>query len=200
MHDLAFPMTAADRSMLRHFRNSLPKHQRTQFDASVANLMETETRFAVDRPSQQHILMGSCAVCAYHQWRAYGLDETAAKTAVGRSITTFSNGVSRLLIWLWYRLSKDPFEATRRYTAQINQTYGAMFDIAFSELEDGFVSVVKVCGYKAFLARHDAEHLLDLFCEWDRVWIDSIPKGIRFSRPSTIAQGAGSCRFEFRRE
>ncbi len=200
MHDLAFPMTAADRLILRHFRNSLPKHHRTQFDASVADLMETETRFAVDRPSQQHILMGSCAVCAYHQWRAYGLDETAAKTAVGHSITNYSNGVSRFLIWLWYRLSKDPFEATRKYTAQIDQIYGATFDIAFSELEDGFVSVVKVCGYKTFLARQDAEHLLDLFCEWDRVWIDGIPKGIRFVRPSTIAQGAETCRFEFRRE
>lgn len=201
MRNPAVRVTVAGRLMMRHFRNSLPKRQRRQFDASVLDLMAADSGFGVDRPSRQHILMGSCVVCAYHRWSAEGLDDSAARKAVGQSIMTFANRTNRMMIGLWYRFSKDPFETTRRYCAQtIGRAYGAVFDIAYVEMPDGFVSVVTVCGYRTFLARHHAEHLLDLFCEWDRVWIDSLPKDIRFARPSTIAQGAQTCRFEFRRE
>lgn len=200
MKQHAFPATIHDRLTIRYFRKSLPRDQRKQFAVSVADMMASEGDFATDLVTRNHLLVGSCVVCAYRRWLAIGLRKQAAKAKVGRSIANLSARSSRFLLRLIYLFSRDAFETTRRYTSEkIGAVYGPSFDIEFGEIEGGFVSIVNACGYRAFLCRHGVEELLGLFCEWDRVWIGALPDTIDFNRPSTIAQGAETCRFEFTR-
>ena len=96
--------------------------------------------------------------------------------------------------------SRDEFEALRRYTkVRGASAFGPSFEIEYVEIEEGFVSEVHACGYSSFLRRHDATLLLDLFCEWDRIWIDALSSKVNFHRPPTQAHGGRTCRFEFRR-
>ena len=200
MESLAFPLTSADRLTLRHFRKSLPKAARASFDQSFDLVMAAERPFAMDPVTHGHQVIGACALCAYRAWVRQGLAADEAKAKVAGPLTTLGQRTIRLMMWLSFLFSRDVFEALRRYTRERGDTaYGPSFDIRYVELEDGFVSEVHTCGYRAFLMRHDALPLLDLFCEWDRTWIEALPRGIRFHRPPTQAQGGATCRFEFRR-
>jgi len=104
-------------------------------------------------------------------------------------------------MWLSCRFSKDPFATIKSYSgSKAESAYGPTFAMEALDTETGFATVVNLCGYRTFLKRHDALHLLPIFCQWDRVWIDALPAGIQFRRPTTLATGGTACRFEFERE
>lgn len=194
-------LSAADRLTLRHFRKTLPKSASASFTHSFAAIMDAERPFATDRATHGHLVVGACVVSAYRAWMTHGLDPVAAKARTREPTITIGKRTIASMMRLTAFFSKDAFESVRAYTQHRTDTaFGPSFDIHYADMEDGFVSEVTRCGYQSFLRRHDALDLLDLFCEWDRTWIDALPKAIRFHRPPTIAQGGASCRFEFRRD
>lgn len=196
-----YTLTLADRLTRRHFRTTLPRNRRAEFDDRFATVLSSERNFISDRTTHGHIVMLSSALCAYRIWIAEGLDPASAKRAVGMPVSTLWKRSTGLTMWALSVFSKDTFEALRKYTIErTGAAYGPSFEINYLEIDDGFVSEVQTCGFRTFFARHDACELLDLFCEWDRTWINGLPQSIRFHRPPTIAQGGPSCRFEFRRE
>ena len=195
-----FALSAADRLTLRHFRKSLPTHRRADFDHSFYAIMDAERVFATDPVTQGHLVIGACVVSAQRAWIRDGFEHQSAKAKVAARMSTFLRRSLRLMMWALAFFSKDVFESLRRYTKQRGASaFGPSFDIRYAETEDGFVSEVHTCGYRAFLLRHDAVMLLDLFCEWDRIWIDALPDKVRFHRPPTQAHGGATCRFEFKR-
>lgn len=201
MQDAAFPMTFADRMTRRHFRKTLPKDTRARFDEAVQTVMLSERDHATDAVTHSHHHMLACAVCTYRIWIASGEAPDAAKRKTRSPICSLWKRSTRVSMWVLSLFSRDIFAAVRSYTYdRLPDTYGPSFEIENQEIEGGFVSEVKTCGYRSFLARHDALILLDLFCEWDMNWINALPSSVRFDRPQTIAKGGASCRFEFRRE
>lgn len=162
--------------------------------------MEAERPFATDPTTRGHLVNGASAVSVYRAWISEGHEAAAAKARTGEAMATLWKRTFRWLMWTTAFFSRDTFESVRRYTKERGaNAFGPSFDIAYSETEDDFVSEVRACGYRAFLLRHGSVELLDLFCEWDRIWIDALPKSVRFHRPPTIAHGGATCLFEFTR-
>lgn len=200
MNTPAFPLTLADRLTIRHFRKAVPQDARTRFDHSLDAIVAAERPFVTDAATHTHTIIGACAVSLYRAQISQGCDRARAKAKVRAPMMTLWKRSMRSMMWATSLFSRDVFEALRRYTKTRGaNAFGAGFEIDYCETGDGFVSEVKTCGYLRFLERHDARDLLDLFCEWDRIWIDALPKSVRFHRPPTQAQGAATCRFEFRR-
>lgn len=70
------------------------------------------------------------------------------------------------------------------------------------DLPDSYSLEVHSCWYMNALQRLDAREIGPSFCAFDRSWYNAIDPqrhGVRFTRPSTIAEGADRCRFNFDR-
>ncbi|MEM7687836.1 MAG: L-2-amino-thiazoline-4-carboxylic acid hydrolase [Pseudomonadota bacterium] len=200
MDFLPYPFTSADRLTVRHFRKSLPKPLRADFDASVEAVMMAERSFSTDQVTQGHLIIGACVVSAHRIWMRHHLDPESAKAKVAVPMRSLWKRSLRIMMRMLSFFSKDEFEALRRYTKERGaRAFGPSFKIEYLETDEGFVSEVHRCGYSSFLMRHDATLLLDLFCEWDRIWIDALSRKVSFHRPPTQAHGGRTCRFEFRR-
>ena len=197
---LPYPITSADRLTVSHFRKSLPKPLRADFDESVEAVMTSERPFSTDKVTQGHLIIGACVVSVHRVWMRRRLDPEAAKAKVAVPMSSLWKRSLRIMMRLLSVFSNDEFEALRRYTKDRGASaFGPSFQIEYVEFEEGFVSEVHTCGYSSFLRRHDATLLLDLFCEWDRIWIDALSSKVNFHRPPTQAHGGRTCRFEFRR-
>jgi hypothetical protein len=200
MLQLPFRLSAFDRLTIRRFRKSVPHRWRTDFDVGMNSVLSSEAPLITDGTTQGHVLFGSCALVSYRVLLRADLSDHDSKQAVSETLCNLGKRTNRFLMWLTCCLSFDPFTAIRNYTKhRIPVSYGPSFEILYHETSDEFTSEVVTCGYRSFLLRHHATELLPLFCEWDKVWIDALPESISFSRPQTLAQGGGSCRFEFRR-
>ncbi|KAJ4313067.1 hypothetical protein N0V84_009600 [Fusarium piperis] len=67
---------------------------------------------------------------------------------------------------------------------------------------DSYNLEVHKCWYMDTLQRLDARGIGPSFCSFDRSWYDPIDPGrhgVKFTRPSTIAEGADRCRFNIDR-
>ncbi|KAI8683562.1 hypothetical protein NCS57_00020700 [Fusarium keratoplasticum] len=67
---------------------------------------------------------------------------------------------------------------------------------------DSYSLEVHKCWYMDTLQRLDAREIGPSFCSFDRSWYDPIDPdrhGVKFTRPSTIAEGADRCRFNIDR-
>lgn len=200
MLQLPFPLSVFDRLIIRRFRKSLPHGWRTDFDAGMSSVLSSEAPLITDGTTQGHIVFGSCVLVSYRVLLRANLSDHDAKKAVSATLCNIGKRTNWFVMWLTCRLAFDPFRAIQNYTKhRIPASYGPSFEILYHEASDEFTSEVVACGYRSFLLRHHATELLPLFCEWDKVWIDALPKSIAFSRPQTLAQGGGTCRFEFRR-
>ena len=100
--------------------------------------------------------------------------------------------------------SLDRFKTLSRYAERrVPPRYGDAF--AFTTMEstkDTFVQGVSKCFYNDYFRQHGAPDLIQLFCAFDKLWIDEIKPSrdkVRFDRPTTLARGDECCRFVFRR-
>lgn len=201
MPSSSFPLSLANRLTLRHFRQRLPRSRRSSFSASAHTILNAEWALQPDPVTRGHIVFATALITSVEQWENTGLTREDAKTHTRDTVLKYGGWSSAISMWLTEQLAKDPFETVRTYSLDKSRdAYGPTFKMSTEEEPDSFASIVHTCGYRAFLARHDADGLIDLFCAWDRVWIERLPKGIRFARPTTIAGGAKTCRFEFYRE
>jgi len=58
------------------------------------------------------------------------------------------------------------------------------------------------CFFNDFFRANGAAEVTSIFCALDNVWVDALHEaryGVRFARPTTLAQGADACRFQFSR-
>lgn len=201
MQNSALSLSMVDRMTLSHFRKHLPRAQRSDFNEAVRRVLAEEAKLHPDPVTAGHVVFAAGLMCSVSQWQAHGLDRPAAKAEALTAVTKLGQPSNALAMWLTALLSKDVFLAMKRHTIEKSaKAYGPTFEFGLEESDDAFVSLVHVCGYRTFLARHGADDLISLFCEWDRVWINALPRGVGFARPATLAQGAPVCRFEFTRE
>ncbi|GGA63107.1 hypothetical protein GCM10011499_36870 [Pelagibacterium lentulum] len=199
MKNLAFKPTIIDRLTVHHFRSSLPRQGRSAFDREFALILHNERPFLTDKLTQSHIIFVAAFLSAYRTLRSMGLGNDASKEKLTPALFRLGRRTAAFFTWAGIAMSRNPMQALRRFSeTKAQNAYGPSFAVETAAIPGGFVSEVKRCGYRTFLARHDAVDLNSLLCEWDRVWIDALPKSIDFRRPTTLATGCASCRFEFR--
>lgn len=187
--------------MVRSVRKVLPPAHRSKFNADLADVMASEAAFLTDRVTHGHILFVASVLCVYRGLRRSGLAEEAAKDRIARALCKIGQRTTAAIMWLACALARDKLQTIRTYSrTKSQQAYGPAFRIEDTDNAGGFVSQVHVCGYRTFLRRHHAVEINEVLCAWDKVWIDALPQGIKFTRPSTLASGGQSCRFEFRQK
>ena len=72
-----------------------------------------------------------------------------------------------------------------------------VFEQGVMDTKRCFVNVRK-CGFYDFFLENGARDLLYCFCALDYVWIDALEKyGLKFQRPTILAEGSDDCRFQF---
>jgi hypothetical protein len=81
--------------------------------------------------------------------------------------------------------------------------FGSAFKYVQAEQDESrsFTNIEK-CLFHDFCRANSAPELTPLLCALDNVWADELshPKyGIRFERPTTLAEGQDACRFQFTR-
>jgi len=201
MRRYPFRPSITDRLMVKALRKALPPNQRRLFDASLVELLKGEIQYFTDRATNGHILFVAAVLCLYRSLRRIGHSDPAAKAIIRRSLRGLGRKSTAFIIWATCALTRDSFQTIRKYSRdRAKNAYGPTFQISESDIDQGFVSEVHVCGYRTFLARHQALDLTEVLCEWDSVWIDALPNTIAFRRPTTLALGGKSCRFEFRQK
>ena len=170
---LRFRPSLFDRLTVRRFRTCLRKARLTGFDVALNEVLRAETSFMSDRITQAHILFGACVLAAYRVLRRSGVSEAEAKEVLLPVVCGTARRTKAVIMWGIRHLTRDPFRSIERHSRQqLPRQYGPSFEITHSRTSEGFVSEVTTCGYKTFLMRHQATELLQIFCEWDRVWID----------------------------
>ena len=201
MTDFGFKLTFGDRHTLAKIRNSIPKPERVHFDADLLNILAIEKPYLTDSITAGHILFAAATLCAYRQLLESGVSKETAKKQVTTTISKIGQRSIRVIMKLSCFFSKDSFQMIRQYSLTKQKHYGPSFQFLERKLDenDGYAMDVHACGYCKFLTRHNAIDLISAFCEWDKVWIDALPKSILFERPTTIGSGSSSCKFEFRR-
>lgn len=200
MHGSAWAPSFADRATIRYFRKKLTRPMRRGYDDRVAEILISESKLAKDPVTLSHQVFAACVISSVEQWQSSGMDRSAAKSTVREAILGHGRQTKAIAVRLTGWFSRDPFTAFARYTEeQTPKAYGPTFEFGFEQDEAQFASVVHTCGYRTILPRHGAEDLIDLFCAWDMAWIEALPKSIQFERPTTLASGGNSCRFEFKR-
>lgn len=198
MDQLPFQPTCVDQLMTRAIRNALPRNRRKSFDLQLAEVLESERPFLTDQVTFGHIRFVAGILCLYREFLRGGASKSQTHTKTLATIRNLLRRSLSMLIRLTFLFSRDHMKSVRSYSKfKIVSAYGPSFSLSESEIDGGFVSEVHICGYRTFLARHNALELNALLCEWDRIWIDALPKSIHFERPTTLAQGSNSCRFEF---
>lgn len=199
MQHLPFRLTLTDRIMIKEVRKSVPLALHASFDEALSSILLSEHKFLTDQVTQSHIIFAASVLCAYRQLIDADIDVQEARKILVHRLKNIGRRVMKVLMFLAFGLSKNPLNILRKYSEdKAREGYGPSFTIENHDICGGFVSQVKVCGYRSFLSRHNALELNDVLCEWDNVWIKALPKSIKFSRPQTLAQGCNSCRFEFR--
>ena len=83
------------------------------------------------------------------------------------------------------------------------QRFGSAFRSA-TTAQDGSRNFVNIerCFFNDFFRANDAKEVISLFCALDKVWAEALEQpryGVRFERPTTLANGDDACRFQFRK-
>jgi hypothetical protein len=100
-----------------------------------------------------------------------------------------------------------PEKAFERYSENFKSGGEARFGSAFRYVQAvqdemrSFTNVEK-CLFHDFFRSHSAPELTPLLCALDNIWADELshPKyGVKFERPTTLAEGHDACRFQLSR-
>ncbi len=166
-------------------------------------LFHEHAAFITDAASRRHVLMCASLLAAYLSLRERSSADDATLCRYLAAAVRKASG-ERLIQWymrLSLRLAWNRERHIRRLVRRSSATYGSAFDIEVRDEARAVTCIVRRCGYFEFFRRAGYPFLTKVLCAWDSVWSDEFSRrdyGVTFRRPSTIADGAPECRFEFR--
>lgn len=159
---------------------------------------------AADRASDYHRTLASLVLGTYETLLAEGLSRSDSLKALQRGVVEPNSAIVRWSMKAMLFFSRDPMRRVVEYSHNnVPASYGEGF--TFEESGDArqeYTMTVTRCFYHHYFTAHSAAELTELFCAWDRNWVDAISPdrhGVEFIRSTTIAQGGDSCPFTFRR-
>lgn len=176
--------------------------------ARAAELRERNKSRAVDPPTQLWLERSSIVLAVYLELRplAESVDVlTVIRTAL---IAPFAQQVNQYLEGRFGISQTAPREAFVRISENFKRRGEERFGKAFAyvpDVQDGTRSFTNIarCFFNDYFRSNGAPEVTSVFCALDKVWADALdagPYGVRFERPTTLAQGADACRFQFSRK
>ncbi len=203
---LPFPIELWDWQFIKSlpkYLSSFSKPDLILADELFIQLVKNDLFIISDRQSQGHLLF--CArihACYLVLVKEHMQSEEAIASlcfAIQQPGKRTLKWIMRLSLWLSRNKRKMIEDAINKKKETM---YGEQFNFEEETSANTFVSVVNKCAYVDYFQRHKLLQIMPSICEWDKVWIDPIEQHnngeIEFSRPTTLALGDKSCRFEFR--
>ena len=173
--------------------------------ARANNLVESNAHRAVDAPTQQWLQRSSLVLAAYQELEPLAGRVEVLSVLCEALTVPFKGGVSRYLAERFGVSDDAPHEAFVRISENFKKRGEDRFGQAFVYDEDvqdatrSFTNIRK-CFFNDFFRANGAPELTSIFCALDKIWADALEEqryGVRFDRPTTLAQGDDACRFQF---
>jgi hypothetical protein len=174
--------------------------------ARAAILLEQNKARAIDDPSRQWLLLSSIILAAYQELRPLVDDPQAVLSMLRYAITVPFAGRLSAYIADRFGISQDaPEEAFTRiaenFKARGEKSFGQAYTYVQEVQDEGrsFVNIQK-CFFNDFFRANGMPEVTPIFCAMDNLWAEELEKpcyGVRFERPTTLAQGGDMCRFQF---
>lgn len=174
--------------------------------ARAAILLEQNEARAIDDPSRQWLLLSSIILAAYQELRSLVGDGQAVLSILRNAMAAPFK--ERLTVYIADRfgISQDaPGEAFNRiaenFKARGEERFGQAYTYVQEVQDDGrsFINIQK-CFFNDFFRANGMPEVTQIFCAMDNLWAKELEKpcyGVRFERPTTLAQGDDMCRFQF---
>lgn len=182
----------------------LSPNQLQQMEAEAVNVMKElgDTKGSTPR-AMNHEFM-AYMVAPYRVLKASGTSLPQIRHLLEESLQR-TLALSSRMVREQLDASSDAFESLVRESKDKEQNFYQEPDFKLRRARDepdSYSLEVHKCWYMDTLQRLGARDIGPSFCSFDRAWYDPIDPGrhgVRFARPSTIAEGADRCRFNMDR-
>lgn len=173
--------------------------------ARVEELIETNRHVVRDAPSEQWLRTCCVVLATYQALDPYVKRGQLLPVFLEAMAAPFRNGVSGYLESRFGVSDDAPHEAFSRISENFQkrgeERFGSTFRYAADIRDDrrNFVNIER-CFFNDFFRANRAPEVTSLFCALDKVWADTLDDhrfGVRFERPTTLANGDDACRFQF---
>ncbi len=168
-------------------------------------LQQTNAWRAGDLPGALYVKISCCLLAVYRTLLPHFQESRALLDHMKAVIdlVNFQGGMDAFLLD-HYGISKDaPDEAWNQICANFIPRGRERFGSGWV-VEQGIRDEKRCffhfrrCGFADFFLENNAREVLYLLCATDYAWGDALEEkyGIRFERPTTLAEGADACRFQ----
>jgi len=181
-----------------------------EIETAVRNRMiklteQNEARM-IDPPSQQWLLLASMILAAYQELLPLVGDKQTGLSILRNAMAAPFKERLTGYIADRFGISQDaPEEAFNRIAENFKTRGEERFGKAYTyvqEVQDegrSFVNIQK-CFFDDFFRANGMSEVTPIFCAMDNLWAEELEKpqyGVRFERPTTLARGDDTCRFQF---
>jgi hypothetical protein len=171
----------------------------------AAFLAEQNAHRAIDTPTRQWLLTSALILAVFRE-----LEPLAGSTEVlsilrNAMTASFKESITGYLAVRFGIAQDAPEEAFARISENFKvrgeQRFGKAF-VYFQDAQDvgrSFTNIHK-CFFNDFFRSNGSPEVTSIFCALDSVWADALHEpryGVRFDRPTTLANGDDACRFQF---
>jgi hypothetical protein len=175
--------------------------------ARVESLIEQNAHRASDAPTRQWLHTASQVLAVFQELEPLAWASEVLHVLREALTAPFKERVSQYLTNRFGISDDAPEEAFARIAENFKRRGEERFGEAFVYVQDvqdatrSFTNIHK-CFFNDFFRANGGPEVTSLFCALDNVWADALRErryGVRFDRPTTLAQGDDVCRFQFSR-
>jgi hypothetical protein len=174
--------------------------------SDASRIAEENAQLAEDRAAERWIGLSSMLLATYRSLCSSLGDEQRTLAILREALTGPLREQITSYIEARFGISQDtPQEAFDRVSQNFKSRGEVSFGRSFRYVDDirderrAFVNIER-CLFDEFFRRNRAPEITPLLCALDNVWADELSKpryGVRFERPTTLAEGDDACRFQF---
>jgi len=176
-------------------------------ETRMRGIVERNAVRAIDAPTQLWLQRSAVVLAVYQELRPLA-DPSKVLAIICEAMTRpFEQQVGPYLEGRFGISEAAPQEAFVRISENFKKRGEERFGKAFAYEQDvqdsarSFTNIAR-CFFNDFFRANGAPEVTAIFCALDKVWanaLESGPYGVRFDRPTTLAQGDDACRFQFSR-
>jgi len=176
--------------------------------AEAQRLAAASTRLVCDAQSAGWVGVCSIVLASYRDLCNLHNDQWTGLTMVREAlIKPFRESITPYIQRRFGITQEAPHEAFERISENFKSGGESRFGSAFNYVqaeqdESRSFTHIERCLFHDFFRANSAPEMTPLLCALDNVWADELSHtkyGVRFERPTTLAEGQDACRFQFTR-
>jgi hypothetical protein len=172
----------------------------------AATLAQQNAALVIDDLSHQWLTLSSLLLAAYRELQPHVGDVQEVLAMLRRAMAAPIQARITTHLEERFGISQDaPADAFSLIAANFKRRGERRLGKAFTyvqDVQDGTRSFINIqqCFFNDFFRANGAPEVTPIFCAMDYLWAEELEQpryGVRFDRPTTLAQGDDMCRFQF---